>query len=274
VDNVFRTPLLDCFRRGEAAHDVRLAVARGELPLRALEQLLLLVMLAADSDPEIVAAVEATVARLPEGPLAAFLARSDVPDEVREYFANRSSVAVAPATDDACANELGASPQAEESEPASLPRADDEAAPAEQEQERQSAGQRLAQLNVSSRMKVAMQGTREERGILIRDPNRLVSAAVLASPKLTGSEVEAIARMSNVSDEVLRIIGTTRMWLKNYPVIAALVKNAKTPIAVSLSLLNRLTERDLKMLVTDRNVPEPVRLSARKFAVKDAKRRG
>ena len=257
---------------GEAARDVRLAVARGELPLRAHEQLQLLVMLAADSDPEIVAAAGATVARLPEAPLAAFLARSDVPDEVREYFASRASVAAVPAADDLCANELGAPPQSESSEPDSLPRAEEEAAPAEQE--RLGAAQRLAQMNVAARMKVATQGTREERGILIRDPNRLVSSAVLASPKLTGSEVEAIARMSNVSDEVLRIIGTTRTWIKNYPVIAALVKNAKTPIAVSLSLLNRLTERDLKMLVTDRNVPEPVRLSARKFAVKDAKRRG
>ena len=52
-----------------------------------------------------------------------------------------------------------------------------------------------------------MQGTREERSILVRDPNRLVSSAVLSSPKLTESEVEAIARMTNVSDEVLRIVG-------------------------------------------------------------------
>ena len=81
-----------------------------------------------------------------------------------------------------------------------------------------------------------MQGTREERGVLIRDPNRLVSSAVLSSPKLTESEVEAIARMTNVSDEVLRIVGTTRSWIKNYNVIAALARNAKTPVAISLTL--------------------------------------
>jgi hypothetical protein len=272
VDNAFRTPLVDCFLRGEAAPDVRLAVARGELPLRAHEQLQLLVLLAADGDSEIATEARATLARLPEAPLAAFLARSDVPDEVRAYFASRASSAAVPATDDACAGELGAEPLTEEPGPPLPPSADEEAPDAEPE--RQGAAQRLSQLNVASRMKVAMQGTREERGILIRDPNRLVSAAVLASPKLTGSEVETIARMTNVSDEVLRIIGTTRTWLKNYPVVAALTKNAKTPIAVSLSLLNRLTERDLKMLVTNRNVPEPVRLSARKFAVKDGNRRG
>ena len=45
------------------------------------------------------------------------------------------------------------------------------------------------------------------------------------------------------------------------------------PIAVSLSLLNRLTERDTKMLSMDRNVPEPVRLTARRLLTKGAERR-
>ena len=41
-------------------------------------------------------------------------------------------------------------------------------------------------------------------------PNRVVSTAVLSSPKLTETEVENFARMQNVSEEVLRIIGTSR----------------------------------------------------------------
>jgi hypothetical protein len=99
----------------------------------------------------------------------------------------------------------------------------------------------------------------------VRDPNRLVSAAVLSSPKLTESEIEAIARMTNVSEDVLRVVGTSRTWTKSYSVVASLTRNAKTPIGVALTLLNRLTARDLKMLSSDRNIPEPVRLAARKY---------
>ena len=48
-----------------------------------------------------------------------------------------------------------------------------------------------------------------------------MATAVLSSPKLTESEVEAFAKMGNVSDDVLRIIGTNRTWLKNYGIVLA-----------------------------------------------------
>jgi hypothetical protein len=109
-----------------------------------------------------------------------------------------------------------------------------------------------------------MLGSREERVVLIRDPNRLVAAAVLSSPKLSDSEIEAFSRMANVSEDVLRTIGASRTWLKNYAVVSGLVRNPKTPVAIALRLLPKIAERDLKVLSMDRNVPEAVRLAARK----------
>ena len=47
----FRTPLLDFFRRGEVARDVRLLAAQGALAPRAHEQLGLLMLLVSDQDP-------------------------------------------------------------------------------------------------------------------------------------------------------------------------------------------------------------------------------
>jgi hypothetical protein len=113
-------------------------------------------------------------------------------------------------------------------------------------------------------MKHAMKGTKEERAILVRDPNKLVSVAVLSSPKLTESEVEQFAKMANVSEEVLRIIGMNRAWIKNYGVIAALTRNPKTPLAVSMRFVQRLSERDLKMIVLDRNLQEPLKQVVKK----------
>ena len=108
---------------------------------------------------------------------------------------------------------------------------------ADDEDDEKSAMQRLAELNVPQKMARATKGTREERAILIRDPNKLIAVAVLSSPKLTDSEVEAIAKMSSVSDEILRIISTNRNWMKSYVVVAALARNPKTPLAVSMNLL-------------------------------------
>ena len=129
----------------------------------------------------------------------------------------------------------------------------------------------LAGLPIKRKLKLASKGTREQRAQLIRDPNKLVAAAVLSSPKLTDAEVESFAKMANVSEEVLRVIGMNRTWLKNYGVVLGLVKNPKSPPAISMQLLPRITERDMKMLAVDRNVPEALRLAARKFIVKGLK---
>jgi hypothetical protein len=129
--------------------------------------------------------------------------------------------------------------------------------------------QRLAAMTIAQRVVRAMKGSREERAILIRDPNKLVSASVLSSPKLTETEIEAIARMANVAEEVLRIIGRTRAWMKSYAVAVALAKNPKTPIALSMNLLSRLTDKDLRMISTDRNVPDVLRTTARRKVVLD-----
>ena len=109
---------------------------------------------------------------------------------------------------------------------------------ADDEDDEKSAMQRLSEMTVPQKMSRATKGTREERAILIRDPNKLISVSVLSSPKLTDSEVEAIAKMSSVSDEILRIISTNRNWMKNYVVVSALARNPKTPLPISMNLLN------------------------------------
>ena len=226
--------------------------ARGAVAPRAHEQLSLLIELVSDPDIEIRLAAEKTIEAIPRPALEAFLARSDTSPALRAFFGTRGiAPANVPATDgDDPLVDLGTEEEAHAETEAGV--------------DKQSALQRLSALTVSERMKAAMKGSREERAILIRDPNKLVSVAVLSSPKLNESEVESFARMANVSDEVLRIIGQTRAWVKNYGVVSSLARNPKTPLAVSLHLVQRLTDRDLKMITLDRNVQEPLRVAARK----------
>lgn len=132
------------------------------------------------------------------------------------------------------------------------------------EDERLSTIQRIARMTVSERVQTALKGNREERIILIRDANRMVASAVLDSPKLTESEVESIALMKNVSEEVLRVVGTKRDFAKNYTVIHNLVKNARTPIGTTLGLVNRILTSDLRALARNKNVPEVLRKTAQR----------
>ena len=254
MDPGVRTPLVDFFRRGEVARDARLLAAQGALATRALEQLALLVLLHDDPDPEVAASARETIAALPMEQVSAFLGRADVPGELREFFAARGIAAGPPLPGDAAE-----------------PLVDRSGTPDEDADQTINTAQ-IATLPVMDRLKLAMKGTREQRAVLIRDPNKLVSVAVLSSPKLTDAEIESFTRMGNVSEDVLRIIGHNRSWTKNYSVMAGLVKNPKTPPTIAMSLINRLNMRDIKALAVDRNVPEALRIAARKFVVKEQSR--
>jgi hypothetical protein len=124
-----------------------------------------------------------------------------------------------------------------------------------QQTEKVSAVQKIYRLNTAEKIITALKGTREERTVLVRDPNRIVSVAVLGSPRLTDAEIEAFSAMKNVSDDILRHIGNHREWTKRYGVVNNLVRNPRTPIGIALTLVPRLNPRDLKGLAVDRNVP-------------------
>lgn len=253
------TPLLDFFRRGEVARDVRLLAAQGGLPTRAHEQLGILVFLLDDPDPEVRDTADATLNRIPAEALSAFLSRPDAPAALREFFAARG-VGAAEA----------AAPAAAVDEDAPLvddPASDEDDLDLGEEEDQKGVIQKLATMTFPQRLKAAFKGSREIRQILVRDPNKMISAAVLSSPKLTEQEVESIARMTNVSDDVLRTIAQNRAWTKNYAVVVGLTKNPKTPLAMSMNFLGRLNDRDVSMIAVDRNVPEPLRIAARKKIV-------
>ncbi|MBZ5556853.1 MAG: hypothetical protein LAO77_06200 [Acidobacteriia bacterium] len=265
------TPLLDFFKRGEVERDVRLLAAQGGLAPRAYEQLAMLIILVEDPDKEIRETAEETLTNLPLEALQTFLARSDIPIGMREFFADRGIFPDEIPTIEA---------EVEFEEPLL-----DTAAPVEEDEfgdllavghdeDRESSYQKLAKMGFTDRLRAAMKGTKEMRAILIRDPNKMISAAVMSSPKLTGQEVEAFSRMATIPEDVLRAIGHNRAYLKNYNIVLGLTKNPKTPLGLSLNLMGRLNQRDMAQLSVDRNVPEALRIAARKKVVQATSGKG
>lgn len=121
---------------------------------------------------------------------------------------------------------------------------------------------RIMLMTVKDRIKLGLKGDREARAILIRDPNRVVATAVINNPRITDHEVESIAAMRTVADEVLRLISANRAWARSYTIIHNLVRNPRTPITTSISILPRIRSKDLQHLSQNRNVPEGVRRQA------------
>lgn len=186
-------------------------------------------------------------ARLPLLPqfVAAVLARTDLPAELR------GRLEALPGEKAAEGEELAAALAREEEEEAK--------AEPEKKRERISLTVKVARMSVSERVQLALKGTKDERLLLVRDPSKVVYRAVLQSPKLSDGEVENFATMKNIAEEALRIIAGSRKFMKSLVVARNLVNNPRTPIDVSMPLLNRIPDNELKTLGGNRNVPDTLR---------------
>jgi hypothetical protein len=125
---------------------------------------------------------------------------------------------------------------------------------------------RIMKMGMKDRTRLAMKGDREARNILIRDPNRIVAQAVIQNPRITEQEIEKVASMRTVTEDILRQIAINRQWSRCYQVVHNLAKNPRTPIANVLNILSRLQLKDLNALSKNRNVSDAVRRQAMRLS--------
>ena len=287
---------------GRARPEQKLAVCSAGTPLGREERTELLAILAADADPAIAERAHNAILTQPMESFLIALARPDVDPRFFEFCADnlgeRPQVADALAANAACPAEFVTRVSAQltsagiqvlldnldrlTSYPAlSSALAYSEAATPEQKEllaefetnaviEEKEIEDAAAEVvpdvkNIVQRIQLAVKGGREERMLLIRDPNKIVQRGVLQSPRLTDLEIENFAAMANVSQEVLRLIANNRVFMKSYTVARNLTKNPKAPLDVTLHLLPRLTPTDLKQLSANKNIPETLRSTALKL---------
>jgi len=120
-------------------------------------------------------------------------------------------------------------------------------------------------LPVPVRIKLARGATKTLRSILIKDLNSQVALSVLDRSPMTDDELEQTANSRQVVDEVLVAISKRREWVARYRIALALAKNPKTPIAVAVRMVARLSIRDMRLLAADRNVADAVRSAANRL---------
>ena len=132
--------------------------------------------------------------------------------------------------------------------------------------------QTVQNMTVAEKVRLAFRASKGVRSLLLKDSNPQVSMAVLNSPKITEEEILMIAQSRNVSDVILREVGNKKDWIKNYQILFALVENPKTPLPISMPLLNSVKAKDLLALSKSRNVPEAIRTGASRLLNQKKKR--
>ena len=139
---------------------------------------------------------------------------------------------------------------------------------AEGEKKKLNLTQLVLKMTPSQKIKLALTGAKEARGLLIRESSKMIALSVLGNPRITINEVEFFAKSTNLSEDVIRKIGSNSEWTRKPSIVSALVSNPKTPVGISLGFIPRISERELGILERSRNIPEVVRTAARNMLIK------
>lgn len=128
--------------------------------------------------------------------------------------------------------------------------------------------QMINRMTTPQKIKLALSGGKDARGLLIRESNKQISLSVLENPRITDGEIDFFAQSTNLSEDIMRKIGTNSEWTKRYSVARALVNNPKCPAGIAVGFVSRLNDRDLALLEKSRNVSEAVRSAARSLVAR------
>lgn len=181
-------------------------------------------------------------------------------NEIREYYLTEKDVEII-SEEEIIENveEIVDDEEIKEEISESMDEVSDEVIKEEKEKKAKSILEAINSMNISDKVKLALTGTKSERMILIKDPNKMVSNAVIESPKITEDEVLQLAKNKGIAVEIISKISSNREWVKNYSIMLALAQNPKTPVKDALGFVKKLHDRDLKNLSRDRNVNPVVR---------------
>lgn len=134
--------------------------------------------------------------------------------------------------------------------------------------------QQALELGVSEKIKMAFTGDKEWRSLLLRDPNKLVSAAVLKNPRITEGEVLFIAKNKTTSDELIRVILLNKEWVKSYAIKVALLRHPRTPMNKALRFMSILTAKDLKDMAKSKDISAVLSNNAKRIIMMKEKKGG
>ncbi|MGH9469583.1 MAG: hypothetical protein ACRD1N_04480 [Terriglobia bacterium] len=271
--------LADLVRQGAAPQAIRRRGAEGNLPAPPAEKLEILSILAGDADEHIRARARETLRNWDAEEIRQALGDPSAPPDLLEFAARNLAAAredlalvllANPSLEAELQEELlariatvAASPCAPAEGMGNAAHAGEESgAGGDDTAKHETVLQKISRMTPAQKIKCALTGSQGERLALVRDSNKLVVRAVLQSPKLSEAEVEAFASMKSIAEDALRLIAANRGFMKSYSVLRALVNNARAPLDVTLPLLPRLNERDVKTLSMNKNIPDGLRKTA------------
>jgi hypothetical protein len=107
---------------------------------------------------------------------------------------------------------------------------------------------RLRGMSRTEKLLHAPRADRNDRLVLVQDPDPQVLYSLLKNPRLTVDEVVRVAKSAYLTYQTAELILKTAQWAANVEVKTALVHNPKTPQTFALRILPTLPEAEVKAI--------------------------
>jgi hypothetical protein len=128
--------------------------------------------------------------------------------------------------------------------------------------ERKSLARLINEMNIAEKIKLAMKGNMEARGLLIKHSNRLVVEGVVRNPMITEQEIVKFSLDKNIHRDAIKYIANNKVWLRKYIIKMNVVLNPKTPTGRAVKLLATLRHSDIKKISKEKGVTSVLRRAA------------
>ncbi|HUJ25094.1 MAG TPA: hypothetical protein VLW85_03690 [Myxococcales bacterium] len=118
---------------------------------------------------------------------------------------------------------------------------------------------------LTEKMAIAMSCDRDLRMQFLKDPNKQLHPLVLKNPRIAVDEVHWAAKLPTLNPDALKLIAEHPEWGQNQQIVAALVRNPKTPLQSAVKLVPKLPNAELRQIARSQGRPQIIQAAKKKL---------
>ncbi|OQY28006.1 MAG: hypothetical protein B6244_08665 [Candidatus Cloacimonetes bacterium 4572_55] len=137
-----------------------------------------------------------------------------------------------------------------------------EVAPSVRAKAEQQFRNRISELSIEEREKMAERASIELVDVFLDDQNETVLLALLRSAGIRESHIMKLAKRKFTTGAVLEDIASNPVWINNYSILLEVVNHQNLPQSAALKLMRTLSPYDLRQLSRNRDISSSVQEGA------------
>ena len=124
---------------------------------------------------------------------------------------------------------------------------------------------KMKDLSMGEKQRLARYGNRTVRQLLSKEPNKNLHVLVMKNVKVTLDEAMEYSKRPNFSPDALRVMSQNRTFTSSRQLIFNLVRNPSCPMDVATRLLQKLTINEWRIIAKSPSVRLPITAAAKKL---------